>query len=120
MDVLLLDIVPRELDAKESAKGLTLEHPAVRNRIVNTALTTALKPKPSPVYVKNAAKKITTGNFDDDFEKISECDWILEAVVERLDIKKIIFRELRCCMPPDRQLQVTPVHAKAIIAHADQ
>lgn len=94
LDVLLLDIVPRELDAKESAKGLTLEHPAVRNRIVNTALKTALKTKPSPVYVKNAAKKITTGNFDDDFEKISECDWILEAVVERLDIKKIIFEKV--------------------------
>ncbi|MEO0899854.1 MAG: 3-hydroxyacyl-CoA dehydrogenase/enoyl-CoA hydratase family protein [Bacteroidota bacterium] len=91
VEVLLLDIVPRELNAKEQAKGLSLDHPAVRNRLVNDSLKAAVKGKPGAIYHKEVAEKITTGNFDDDFEKIKDCDLILEAVVERLDIKKIIF-----------------------------
>ncbi len=94
VEVLLLDIVPRELNAKEQAKGLSLEHKAVRNRLVNDALTAAIKGKPAALYVKDSAKLITTGNFDDDFEKIADCDWVLEAVVERLDIKHIIFEKV--------------------------
>ncbi|MEL7533415.1 MAG: 3-hydroxyacyl-CoA dehydrogenase/enoyl-CoA hydratase family protein [Bacteroidota bacterium] len=94
VEVLLLDIVPRELNAKEQAKGLSLEHKAVRNRLVNDALTAAVKGKPAALYVKDSAKLITTGNFDDDFEKIADCDWVLEAVVERLDIKHIIFEKV--------------------------
>ncbi len=94
VQVLLLDIVPRELDAKEQAKGLTLEHPMVRNRLVNTALQTAIKGRPAPLYDKADASLIETGNFEDDFEKIADCDWILEAVVERLDIKQLIFEKV--------------------------
>ncbi|MEL6672142.1 MAG: 3-hydroxyacyl-CoA dehydrogenase NAD-binding domain-containing protein [Bacteroidota bacterium] len=94
VEVLLLDIVPRELNAKETAKGLSLEHPAVRNRLVNTALTAAVKGRPAALYDKASAKLIKTGNFDDDFEKVADCDWILEAVVERLDIKQIIFEKV--------------------------
>ncbi|WNJ16223.1 3-hydroxyacyl-CoA dehydrogenase NAD-binding domain-containing protein [Pontibacter sp. G13] len=94
VQVLLLDIVPKELTEKEAAKGLTLAHPAVRNRIVNEALTAAVKGKPAALYNSEDAALIETGNFDDDFEKIAECDWILEAVVERLDIKKIIFEKV--------------------------
>ncbi|MEM6264986.1 MAG: 3-hydroxyacyl-CoA dehydrogenase/enoyl-CoA hydratase family protein [Bacteroidota bacterium] len=94
VEVLLLDIVPRELTPKEQAKGLTLEHPAVRNRIVNDALKTATKSKPAPLYTSSGAKRIKTGNFDDDLAKIAECDWILEAVVERLDIKQKVFTEV--------------------------
>ena len=94
VQVLLLDIVPRELDAKEKAKGLSLDHPAVRNRLVNSALQTAIKGKPAPLYDKAYASRIQTGNFEDDFEKIADCDWILEAVVERLDIKQIIFEKV--------------------------
>lgn len=94
VEVLLLDIVPRELSPKEEAKGLSLEHPAVRNRLVNDALTAAIKGRPAALYAKDAAKLITTGNFDDDFEKVADCDWILEAVVERLDIKHIIFEKV--------------------------
>ena len=89
--VLLLDIVPRELNETETKKGLTLDHPAVRNRIVNEALMTAVKSKPSPVYEEKAASLIKTGNFDDDMKGIADVDWIIEVVVERLDIKKIIF-----------------------------
>ncbi|MEM7368829.1 MAG: 3-hydroxyacyl-CoA dehydrogenase/enoyl-CoA hydratase family protein [Bacteroidota bacterium] len=94
VEVLLLDIIPRELTPKEEAKGLTLDHPAVRNRLVNNALTAAIKGKPAALYTKRSAKLISTGNFDDDFEKIADCDWILEAVVERLDIKHIIFEKV--------------------------
>ncbi len=90
-NVLLLDMVPRELNATEEKKGLTLEDKAVRNRLVNDFLKASLKSKPSPIYKKSFASRIETGNFDDDFEKINSCDWVIEVVVERLDIKKIIF-----------------------------
>ncbi|MEN8137424.1 MAG: 3-hydroxyacyl-CoA dehydrogenase/enoyl-CoA hydratase family protein [Bacteroidota bacterium] len=90
VEVLLLDIVPRELDDKEKAKGLSLEDKVVRNRIVNAALTATLKAKPSPIYKKEFASLIETGNFDDDMPKIKDADWVMEVVVERLDIKKIV------------------------------
>ncbi len=94
VEVLLLDIIPRELNEKETAKGLSLQSPAVRNRIVNEALAFALKSKPSPVYHKTTANRITTGNFEDDLKKIAECDWVIEVVVERLDIKKSVFEKV--------------------------
>jgi 3-hydroxyacyl-CoA dehydrogenase len=94
VEVLLLDIVPRELNEKEKSKGLTLEDKAVRNRLVNDALTAALKSKPSPIYHKDFARRIQTGNLEDDLAKISEADWIIEVVVERLDIKKQVFEKL--------------------------
>lgn len=95
VDVLLLDIVPRELNEKEKAKGLTLEDKVVRNRLVNDALTAALKSKPSPIYSQSFAKKrITTGNLEDDIAKVKDVDWIIEVVVERLDIKKQVFENL--------------------------
>ena len=91
VDVLLLDIVPRELNAKEEAKGLTLNNKLVRNRLVNDALKSALKSKPSPIYHQDFAKRITTGNLEDDIAKIAAVDWIIEVVVERLDIKQQVF-----------------------------
>ena len=94
VEVLLLDIVPRELNDKEKAKGLTLEDKIVRNRLVNDALTTSLKSKPSPIYSQKFASRITTGNLDDDIAKIADVDWIMEVVVERLDIKKLVFEKL--------------------------
>jgi len=94
VEVLLLDIVPRELNDKEKAKGLDLNNVAVRNRIVNDSLTFALKSNPSPIYDKKFANRITTGNFDDDMAKISEADWIIEVVVERLDIKQQVFENV--------------------------
>lgn len=92
--VLLLDIVPRELDKKEEKAGLSLEDKAVRNRIVNDALKFALKSKPSPIYHKSFAPRIETGNFTDDMSKISDCDWVIEVVVENIDIKKKVFEEV--------------------------
>ncbi|WP_222984501.1 3-hydroxyacyl-CoA dehydrogenase/enoyl-CoA hydratase family protein [Flagellimonas meishanensis] len=94
VEVLLLDIVPRELTEKEKAKGLTLENKAVRNRLVNDSLTAALRSKPSPIYHSKFAERITTGNLEDDISKVSEVDWIIEVVVERLDIKKQVFEKL--------------------------
>ncbi|MFT6797321.1 MAG: 3-hydroxyacyl-CoA dehydrogenase, partial [Maribacter sp.] len=94
VEVLLLDIVPRELNDKEKAKGLTLEDKLVRNRMVNDSLIAALKSKPSPIYHQKFASRITTGNLEDDIAKVSEVDWIIEVVVERLDIKKMVFENL--------------------------
>ena len=94
VDVLLLDIVPRELNDKEKAKGLTLEDKVVRNRLVNDALTASLKSKPSPIYSQSFASRITTGNLEDDIAKVANVDWIMEVVVERLDIKKMVFENL--------------------------
>jgi len=94
VEVLLLDIVPRELTEKEKAKGLTLESKSVRNRLVNDSLVTALKSKPSPIYSKKFADRISTGNLEDDISKIASVDWIIEVVVERLDIKKMVFENI--------------------------
>lgn len=93
-EVVLLDIVPRELTEAEQAKGLTLENKQVRNRIVNDALQFALTSNPSPIYRKSFAKRITTGNFEDNMNLVAECDWIIEVVVERLDIKKVVFEQV--------------------------
>ncbi|WP_417875898.1 3-hydroxyacyl-CoA dehydrogenase NAD-binding domain-containing protein [Winogradskyella sediminis] len=94
VDVLLLDIVPRELNDKEKAKGLTLEDKVVRNRLVNEALAASLKSKPSPIYSQAFASRITTGNLEDDIAKVADVDWIMEVVVERLDIKQQVFEKL--------------------------
>lgn len=93
-EVILLDIAPKELTEQEQKKGLSLEAKAVRNRIVDQSLEFALKSNPSPIYRKSFAKRITTGNFDDDMSKISTCDWIIEVVVERLDIKHLVFAQV--------------------------
>jgi 3-hydroxyacyl-CoA dehydrogenase len=94
VEVLLLDIVPRELNEQEKKKGLSLEDKQVRNRLVNQSLQDALKSKPSPIYHKDFAQRIKTGNLEDDISKVSEVDWIIEVVVERLDIKKKVFDDL--------------------------
>lgn len=94
VEVLLLDIVPREITAEESQAGLTLESKSVRNRIVNNSLQNALKSNPSPIYSQKFASRITTGNLDDDLHQIKDADWVIEVVVERLDIKKQVFEKI--------------------------
>jgi len=94
VEVLLLDIVPRELNEKEKAKGLSLKDGVVRNRLVNEALKTSLKSKPSPIYSQKFADRIKTGNIEDDLHKIKDVDWIMEVVVERLDIKQQVFEKI--------------------------
>lgn len=88
LDVLLLDIVPFDLSDEDK------KNPVKRNSIVNGALAKAIKSKPAPLFSKRFASRITTGNFDDDFEKIGDADWIIEVVIERLDIKKQIFEKV--------------------------
>ena len=94
VQVLLLDIVPSSLTDAETAKGLTTESKQVRNRIVNDALAATLKSKPSAVYTSKVATHIQTGNFTDDLKRIADCDWIIEVVIERLDIKQQIFEQV--------------------------
>ncbi len=91
---LLLDIAPSELTEAEVAKGLTLESPAVRNRIVNSLFEAAKKLKPAPFMLGDNARLITTGNFTDDLAKIKDCDFVIEAVVENLEIKHKLFAEV--------------------------
>ena len=88
LDVLLLDIVPFNLSDEEK------QDPVKRNSQAVNALAAAIKSKPAPLFKKEYAKRITTGNFDDDFEKVADCDWIIEVVIERLDIKKQIFEKV--------------------------
>jgi 3-hydroxyacyl-CoA dehydrogenase len=93
-EVLLLDMIPKEPNDAEKAKGLSLEKPQVRNRIVNELFTAAAKGSPSPVYNSKSISKVTLGNFEDDMPKIADVDWIIEVVVERLDIKKLIYEKV--------------------------
>lgn len=94
VQVLLLDIAPKELTEKEKKKGLTLDDKAVKNRIVNEHLANSLKSKPSPIYHQKFASRITTGNLDDDMPEIADADWVIEVVVERLDIKQKVFEQV--------------------------
>ncbi len=88
VEVLMLDIVPFDLTDEQK------KDPRQRNRIVQTAFDNALKSKPAALYDKAFASRITLGNFDDDLQKIADCDWIIEVVVERLDIKQQVFEKL--------------------------
>ena len=85
-EVILLDMVPNEMEFSGKSSD--------RNKLVNDALAKAIKIKPAPLYTKSKVNNITTGNFSDDFNKIKECDWIIEVVVERLDIKNIILEKV--------------------------
>src|SRR5690606_24978638 len=81
VEVLLLDIAPKDLTEAELAKGLSLDSPVVKNIIVNTAFQTTLKSNPSPIYSKRFVSRISTGNFTVDMAKIADYDWIIEVVV---------------------------------------
>ncbi|RLC99414.1 MAG: 3-hydroxyacyl-CoA dehydrogenase/enoyl-CoA hydratase family protein, partial [Chloroflexi bacterium] len=90
----LLDIVPRALTAKEEKKGLTLDHPAVRNRIVNEGWQRCIKARPANLFAKDVAERVTLGNLEDNFDWLGEVDWIIEVIVERLDIKQQLMARL--------------------------
>ena len=109
VNVLLLDMVPKE--AIESTK------PQERNKLVNDALQAALKSNPSPVYTKATAIKITTGNFDDNLSEIAGVDWIIEVVVERLDIKQMMYEKIEKFRKPGTLISSNtsgiPIHLMA-------
>lgn len=92
--VLLMDMAPQELTPEESARGLSLSSPEVRNRIVRSLFERALKLSPSPAYESSVAQRIQLGNFTDDLTKIAEADWIIEVVVEDLAIKRRLYEEV--------------------------
>ena len=89
--VFLLDIPPDKLTDDEIKKGLTLDKPEVRNRITNSNLQNVIKASPEPLYHGSFASRIKVGNFEDNMEWIKNCDWVIEAVVENLEIKKKVF-----------------------------
>jgi 3-hydroxyacyl-CoA dehydrogenase len=89
--VFLLDIIPKELNEAEKKEGLSLNDKKVRNRIVNDNLKNVLTAKPSPLYHSSFASRIVTGNFEDDLKVLQNVDWIIEAVVENLEIKKVVY-----------------------------
>src|SRR5690625_221151 len=91
---LMLDIVPRELTEKEKAQGKTLEDKSVRNRIVANSKQALLKQKPSPITSKKSLDLIEIGNMEDDMEKLAEVDWIIEVVIENLEIKKQVYANI--------------------------
>ena len=109
LPVLLLDI--------EATSNPAIGEPLNRNKIVNEALAAALKSNPSPVFTKDVAKKIKTGNFTDNMKDIADCDWVIEVVVERLDIKQAVFAEVEKYRKPGTLITTNtsgiPIHMMA-------
>lgn len=97
---LLLDIVPDKPTDEEAAKGLTLEHPAVRNRFAAAAIARLAKVNPAPLYDPDFAARITPGNLEDDLPQIAGADWIIEVVVENLQVKRELLRKVEAHWKP--------------------
>src|SRR5258706_10705889 len=91
---MLLDIAPKELTDDEKKKNLTLDHPTAKNRIVQSSFDATMKSNPASLFTKKFASRVKLGNFTDDMPKIKNVDWIIEVVVENLDIKKKIYEEV--------------------------
>jgi 3-hydroxyacyl-CoA dehydrogenase len=115
--VYLLDIVPKELNDGEKKNGLSLSDKKVRNRIVNDNLKNVLNANPSPVYISSFSSRIVTGNFEDDFNILKNVDWIIEAVVENLEIKRAIFDKIENYRKPGTLISSNtsgiPIHLMA-------
>lgn len=97
---LLLDVVPKQLTEEEAVKGLTLENPAVRNRLALSAIAKLAKTKPAPLYDNSFASRITAGNLEDDLSKLAQVDWIIEVVVENLEVKKGLLQKIESVWTP--------------------
>src|SRR6267378_7933058 len=91
---LLMDIVPSELLPEEQKRGLTLQSPEVRNRVTKTLLEKAKKLKPSPFFTPEVASLIRIGNVEDNLGEIKDADWVIEAVLERMDLKQVIHAKI--------------------------
>ena len=94
IQILLMDIVPQELTKEEAAKGLTTADRQVRNRMSTMSIQNLLKQKPAPLTVKKNLALIEAGNLEDDLDKLKEVDWIIEVVVENLNVKKQVFEKV--------------------------
>jgi 3-hydroxyacyl-CoA dehydrogenase len=115
--VYLLDIVPNKLTPDEEKKKLTLDHPAVRNRIVNAGMEAIKKSKPAALFTPQTIDRITPGNLEDHFDWVREADWILEAIVENLEIKRQLMARIDAVRKPDSIVTTNtsgiPIHAIA-------
>ena len=100
IETILLDIVPPELTEDDKKKGLAGESKEFRNKFAQNGLKTALNSRPASFYVPENARLITTGNIEDDLERLKDVEWIIEAVVERLDIKKKVFEKIESVLTP--------------------
>ncbi len=113
----LLDVAPSELTPEEQSKGLTLDSPAVRNRIVQTGWKSALNSKPAAVFSPEAASLVRTGNFTDNLGWIGKADWIVEAVTENLEVKRKLFEQVeshrRPGTPVSSNTSGIPIHSIA-------
>ncbi len=99
--VYLLDIVPNKLTPDEEKKKLTLDHPAVRNRIVNAGMDAIKKSKPAALFTPQTIDRITPGNLADNFDWVHEADWILEVIVENLEVKRQLMARIDAVRKPD-------------------
>jgi 3-hydroxyacyl-CoA dehydrogenase len=100
IETILLDIVPPEFTEEDKKKGLTEEGKGFRNKFAQKGLDTSLKSRPASFYLPENAKLITIGNLEDDIESLKDVDWIIEVVVERLDIKKRVFDKIEGVRTP--------------------
>ncbi|MUT65972.1 3-hydroxyacyl-CoA dehydrogenase/enoyl-CoA hydratase family protein [Paenibacillus sp. NEAU-GSW1] len=100
MRVLLLDIIPPSLTAEEERIGLTLHHTQVRNRLAQTALQRLIKAQPAALYDPSFAERITVGNVEDQLQELAGVDWIVEVVVERLDVKRELLERIESVWSP--------------------
>ncbi len=100
VEVLLLDISPKELTDIEIAKGMTLDHVLVKNKIVNQSFQNTLKASPAALFDPSFAKLIKIGNFDDNLADIKNYDWVIEVIVERLDVKKALYEQVDALRKP--------------------
>jgi 3-hydroxyacyl-CoA dehydrogenase len=99
--VYLLDIVPPELTPREKEKGLTLDHPAVRNRIVREGWERCVTARPPNLFTKDVAERVTLGNVEDNFDWVGEADWIVEAVIEQLEPKRQVMARIEKVRKPE-------------------
>src|SRR5258706_7747630 len=99
--VLLMDIVPTEITPEETARGLTLQSPEVRNRVTKTLFDRARKLSPGPLYVPEATGLVRIGNVEDNLAEINDADWVIEAVLERMDLKRSVHQKIAALARPD-------------------
>ena len=115
VSVHLLDIVPTELTPEEEAKGLTLDDPEVRNRIVRAGFERMIKAKPRNLFTDDVAERITLGNIEDDLESaVKQSDWVIEVIIERPKPKQALMERLEAIVPPDAVISTNtsgiPIH----------
>ena len=121
--VLLMDIAPKELTEEEKARGLAIDNKTVKNRIVQSSFDKCLKSSPGPLYSKKFVSRIALGNFDDDMASIRDVDWIIEVVVENLEIKKKVYEQVEKFRTPGTLITSNtsgiPIHLMAEGRSAD-